>query len=110
MVVASFVLGILSVALNWILCWLPIVSQIICMILGIVAIVLGVIGMKKFPDKKGLAIAGLILGIVGTVYGLISLIACGLAAAAVGRAGKALGGDFEKLLEEAVDEAGKALE
>ena len=110
MVVASFVLGILSVALNWILCWLPIVSQIICMILGIVAIVLGVIGMKKFPDKKGLAIAGLILGIIGTIYGLISLIACGLAAAAVGRAGKEMGGEMKKLLESAAEEAEKALE
>ena len=103
MVVASLVLGILSVALNWILCWLPIVSQIICMVLGIIAIVLGVIGMKKFPDKKGMAIAGFVLGIIGTLYGLIALLACGIGAAAGMRALEESG------LKEAIEEATEQL-
>ena len=103
MVVASLVLGILSVALNWILCWIPIVSQVICMILGIVAIVLGVIGMKKFPDKKGMAIAGFILGIIGTVYGFIALLACGIGAAAGLRALEDSG------LKEAIEQAAEEL-
>ena len=103
MVVASLVLGILSVALNWVLCWLPIVSQIICMVLGIIAIVLGVIGMKKFPDKKGMAIAGFILGIIGTLYGLIALLACGIGAAAGMRALEESG------LKEAIEEATEQL-
>ncbi|MFP4564150.1 MAG: hypothetical protein ACLFRY_12660 [Spirochaetia bacterium] len=106
MVVASLVLGILSVALNWILCWLPIVSQILCMILGIIAIVLGVLGMKKFPDKRGMAIAGFILGIVGTVYGLIALLACGITAAAIGKEGQGLLEAVEKAAEEAAEQLG----
>jgi hypothetical protein len=106
MVVAALVLGILSVALNWILCWLPIVSQIICMILGIIAIVLGVMGMKKFPDKKGMALAGFILGIIGTVYGLIALLACGLTAAAVGKSGRTLLEAAEKAAGEAAEQLG----
>lgn len=104
MVVAALVLGILSVALNWILCWLPIVSQVICMILGIIAIVLGVMGMKRFPDKKGMAIAGFILGIIGTVYGLIALLACGIAAAAIGSEGRGLLDAIEKAAEEATEQ------
>ncbi len=104
MVVASLVLGILSVALNWILCWLPIVSQIICMILGIIAIVLGVMGMKKFPDKKGMALAGFILGIIGTVYGLIALLACGITAAAIGKEGRGLLEAVEKAAGEAAEQ------
>ena len=32
---------------------------------SIAALILGIIGMKKRPDQKGMAIAGLILGILG---------------------------------------------
>jgi hypothetical protein len=70
------VLGILSVALNFVLGWVPIIGQIIVMALGIIAIVLGVLGRKKQPEKKGQAVAGLVLGIIGTVWGTIALIAC----------------------------------
>ncbi len=76
MAVAALVLGILSVVLNFIIGWIPVVGQIICIILGVLAIVLGVLGMKKQPEKKGMATAGLVLGIVGVVWAAIALIAC----------------------------------
>ena len=40
---------------------------------GIVAIICGVLGIKKCP-KAGMAKAGLICGIVGVVLGLITLV------------------------------------
>jgi len=63
--IAAMVCGIISV----VLCWLPIAP----MVLGILGIALGAIGMKKagagVAGGKGLAITGLICGIVGTVWG-----------------------------------------
>jgi len=44
------------------------------LIMSLVAIILGIIGMKKRPDQKGMAIAGLVLGIVGFLLGGLSLI------------------------------------
>lgn len=43
-------------------------------IASITAIILGIIGMKKRPDSKGMAIAGLVLGILGLLLGLVSLV------------------------------------
>ncbi len=107
MAIASLILGIVSVVFSYVLICVPIVGQIIPLILGIVAIVLGAMSMKKFPEQKGMAIAGLILGIIGTISGLIMLITCGIVGAA---ANKAVGGiknlsdEMEGLLEEAVEQ------
>jgi len=46
-------------------------------ILGPVAIILGVIGRKK-DDSKGLATAGLIIGIIVTILAIIGLILFGI--------------------------------
>ena len=43
-------------------------------IMSLVAIILGIAGMKKRPDQKGMAIAGLVLGIIGLLLGGLSLI------------------------------------
>ena len=67
---------------------------------SIVAIVLGIIGMKKRPDSKGMAIAGLILGIFGVLLGLLSLVLAiigSVAGAVVGSTG------FQEYLEEFKD-------
>ena len=47
-------------------------------IMSILAIVFGALGMKRQPDKRGMAIAGLVLGIIGVVWGviLIGIISC----------------------------------
>lgn len=55
--IAALVLGILAI----VFCWLPIVG----IALGIIAIVLGIIGRNE--QKKGLAIGGIVAGVVGFI-------------------------------------------
>ena len=74
------------------------------LIMSLVAIILGIVGMKKRPDQKGMAIAGLVLGILGLLLGGLSLILT--IAGLVGKA--ALSGitstpDFQNYLEELQD-------
>ena len=67
--IAALVLGIISVVFFWI----PFVD-ILTLILGIVAVVLGVMSGKK--GKNGMATAGLVLGIIGVVLSAISFVSC----------------------------------
>lgn len=66
MSIASMVLGIVGLLLFALPC-------------GILAIIFSILGKKK--GGKGFAIAGLVLGIIDTVYGVIAII---IALAAVG--------------------------
>ena len=70
MVVAALVLGILAVVLRLV----PVVGIFAALVLGALAIVLAALGKNKQPEKKGMAIAGLVLGIVGAALGLIGVI------------------------------------
>jgi len=88
MLVASLVLGIVSVVFAFIP--IPFVAQTIGLILGVVAIILSASGRKKEPEKKGVATAGLVLGIIGAALSLIFLIAAIIAAAAVASLGGAM--------------------
>jgi hypothetical protein len=84
MAVAALVCGIIGIVLGW----YPGVNYI-ALILAILGIVFGALALKNAPaDKKGLATAGLVLGIIGTVCAGIGVIACTLCAAA-GLAGAA---------------------
>ena len=66
--IASLVLGIVSVVFSFILVWIGLVTCV-------VAIVLAVKG-RKIEAKKGMATAGLVLGIVGTALsGLFAICA-----------------------------------
>jgi hypothetical protein len=76
MAVAALVLGIVSVVLRFV----PLVGIFAALVLGILAIVLAVVGKNKQPEKKSMAIAGLVLGIIGAALGLIGLI-CWIAGA-----------------------------
>ena len=67
--ITSMVLGIVSVVFFWI----PYVD-ILTLLLGIAALVMGIIAGKK--AKNGMAVAGIVLGIIGTVLSLISFISC----------------------------------
>ena len=69
MAVASLVLGIISIVLNFF--GLGIVS----IILAIVGVILGALGRKN-PEKKGMATAGLVCSIIGLVIGIIFMVAC----------------------------------
>ena len=68
MAVASLILGIISVLINFIgYSWVG-------LILGIIGIILGVNAKKKNPSS--MASAGLVLSIIGTVLCLVVFIAC----------------------------------
>lgn len=77
--VGAMVCGILSL----VLCWLPIVG----LVLGIVATILGGKGRRTLPpDKRGMALAGFIMGIIGMVIGIGMLVAMIIALVFVGSA------------------------
>ena len=73
MAIAALVCGILSLFFGACLGFLGITAWI-GVVLGIVAVVLGVIANKKGKDGK--ATAGLVMGIIGLVLSAIIAIAC----------------------------------
>lgn len=79
MAVASLVLGIIGLVVSLFTTWPG-------AILGLIAIILGALG-RKDPAKKGIATAGLVLGILAMVFGLAMLLICGSCLAAAGTAG-----------------------
>ena len=90
MAIAALVLGIIGVVLSifggaygWV--------GSIC---GIIAIILGAVGMKKDDPNKGKAKAGLILGIISLVIGIIVSVAC---IACIGVGATALSEAFSEL-------------
>jgi hypothetical protein len=74
MAIASLILGIIAASLDATCFWLPIFGQIPSIGMGVVAIILGALGMKKNPLKVKQAKAGLILGIVAVALGIVILI------------------------------------
>lgn len=71
MEVAALVLGIIALVLSFTGSFGWVGS--IC---GIIAIILGAVGMKKNSPNKGKAKAGLILGILSLTLGIIITVAC----------------------------------
>ena len=61
--ITSFYIGIAATAFGIIECFLPLI--ILGAVLGIIAIVLGIIGIKS--EAKNKAFAGIVLGICGTI-------------------------------------------
>jgi|GEM_PF-1790698 len=96
MAVAALILGILSVVLSWI----PVAGWIMCLAMGIIAIVLGALGRTRQPDKKGMAVAGMILGIIGVAFSIIWVLACGAAFAAGANALEEAGIDVEEIADQ----------
>jgi len=99
MAVASLILGIFSIVLSWI----PVAGWIICLVMGILAIVLGALGRTRQPEKKGMATAGMILGIIGVVFSVIFVVACGAALGAGAKALKEAGIDLEEVTDAVKD-------
>lgn len=85
MEVAALVMGIIGLVCNFFGS-----STIVGPVCSVLAIIFGVIGMKKNSDKKGMAKAGLIMGIVGLALGIIVTIAC---LACIGAGAAALAND-----------------
>ena len=67
--IASMVCGIVAVVLYY-------CNFYVSIVLGLVAIVLAAVSMKKQAGGKGMAIAGLVCGIVAIVPSVISLVFC----------------------------------
>ncbi|MCH5279348.1 MAG: DUF4190 domain-containing protein [Christensenellaceae bacterium] len=87
MSIAALVCGILGIVGSWI----PVVCYF-TFVLAILGIVFGVKGMKKAKETgtgKGLAVAGLVCGIVGTAIGALGIlcIICAASCAAAAGAG-----------------------
>ena len=100
---AAMICGIIAIIMSF----LPVMGiwvVVISLLLGIAGIVLGATGMKKSKvtgEPKGMAVAGLVCGIIGTVFavgGLICWISCYAAASAV-----------EKGINDAISSASAAL-
>lgn len=73
--IAALVCGIIGVV-GLFLSAHPVIA-VITFVIAILGLVLGAVGMKKAKENnepRGLAIAGLVLGIVGTALGLIGVI------------------------------------
>lgn len=64
--IAALVLGIIGL----LLCWIPFLG----LGLGVVAIILGLLGLRRRPAGKGMSIAGLVLGALAVVGGILILI------------------------------------
>lgn len=104
MAIAALVCGILSLvcACFGTFAWIGVV-------LGIVAVVLGVMANKKEKDTK--ATAGLVMGIIGLALSAIIAISCTICAYKVNKAAKdAFGDDWEKAMKELEDIDWSALE
>lgn len=72
--IASMVCGIVAIVMLCCFYWLSVV-------LGLVAIILGAVALKKQAGGKGMAIAGLVCGILGVIPGVLMATLCaGIAA------------------------------
>ena len=91
--IISLVCGIVALAGTWIFGLIPVIGWVLQLILGIALPIIGVVFaaqvLKTKPEgsEKGMAIAGLVLGIIGcagNALGLLcSLCALGVAGAAI---------------------------
>ena len=82
--VGAMVCGIISLVLFWV----PIVG----LVLGIIATILGGKGRQTLPpDKRGMSLAGFIMGIIGMAIGIIILVVLIIAVVAFGSAVSILG-------------------
>jgi predicted PurR-regulated permease PerM len=73
MPIAALILGVISIIAILLLKSLP-----IAVLMAVLAIALGIIGLRQvkrgITDKRGFALAGLILGIVGLVLSVVLLV------------------------------------
>lgn len=84
--IVALVCGILGIIGGWI----PVV-QYFTFVLAIVGLVFGALALKDKPqgNDKGIAVAGLVCGIVGTVFGLIGVLCAVCVACSISAMGNA---------------------
>ncbi len=72
--ITALILGIVAVVGAMIFGWIPFVGGVITVVVGIAALILGILAMQK-RQPKGLALTGLILGGAGVLIGAGIIIA-----------------------------------
>ena len=73
--------GLVSAILGLVLCWFGGWFSIIALPLAIAGLVLSAVGGKKLKaagESKGVATAGLVIGIIATVFSAIFFFTCGV--------------------------------
>lgn len=100
--IAALVCGILGV-LSWVICAIPLISWLL-FVAAVLGIVLGAVGMSKSKAESGkasgLAIAGLVLGIIGAFFGLVGVI-CSCSVCVVAGPMGCLNPDYARLINAA---------
>lgn len=97
--VAALVLGIIAI----VFCILPTlgVTQLVGIVLGIIALVLGIVGRKQATEQgqpTGSATAGLVLGIISLVIGGLIYASCMYCYKKIGDGVQEVGREFNKKL------------
>lgn len=91
--IVGFVLGIVAL----VLAWFPLVS-LFALPMAIVGLILSAVGGKKLAaagQPKGLATAGLVIGIIATVLTGITFFTCGICALCAADAASDIAGAFD---------------
>lgn len=116
MAVTGFVLALVALVLNNVMAGIAVLSIIaggsgwlmyLWLVVNILGMVLSIMAMgklKKSGGKRGLAIAGMIIGIVGTVWAIMLVLGLSVAAAASGSLDdNALKDAFQKEMQKELD-------
>jgi hypothetical protein len=103
--IAAFVLGLLSI----LVCLIPLVN-VLAVVGGLIAVVLGIVALRKLvpgAGGKGFAITGIVLGAVSLVVAVLMLVVIGTAVKSLDDSG-----ELDAILEEveAAQEAGAPVE
>lgn len=94
MAIAGFIIALVALVLNNVMAGIAVLAIIaggsgwlmylwlVVNILGMVLSIMAMVKLKKTGGKRGLAIAGMIIGIVGTVWAIFLVMGLSIAAAA----------------------------
>ncbi len=82
---------------------LPPIITLVCAILGIVFGAKGMKVAKVTGTGKGMAVTGLVLGIIGTIFSAVGLICAAACSAAESAVEGAIGGDLDDLQDALAD-------
>ena len=92
MIIAGFICGLVALVLPFFFVgWMTLIP----LALAVAGLVLSVVGGKKVKaagGKSGLATAGLVIGIIATVWASIAFVSCGLCVICAGKSLKQVAG------------------
>ena len=95
--IAGLVLGIVGIVFAFLGTWFSVISLPVA-IVGLVLSVMGGKALKAAGEASGIATAGLVLGIIATVFAAISFFTCGICTICVATSAN----ELENALEDAL--------